>query len=117
MPIFDTRALNAFAPAPGWEGRYFHTLNATFVHYRLTAGASIHAHAHPNEETWQVLAGELEISARTRCSVFGGTTAAKPGPATRVSASTLISSSPARTCHVSSLGCACAWSDAPAVSR
>ena len=103
MPIFDTRALNAFAPAPGWEGRYFHTLNATFVHYRLAAGASIHAHAHPNEETWQVLAGELEISidAETRVAGPGFAAVVPPNTLHRVRALTdcevIVTDSPRRT--------------------
>jgi hypothetical protein len=47
---------------PGWHGRYFHTEHMTVAHYRFARGASIHEHFHPQEEVYQVLEGELEIT-------------------------------------------------------
>ena len=34
----------------------------TFVHYEFDAGASIHQHQHPQEEVWNVIEGELEVT-------------------------------------------------------
>lgn len=47
---------------PGWYGRYFHTEHMTVAHYRFVRGASIHEHFHPQEEVYEVLEGELEIT-------------------------------------------------------
>jgi quercetin dioxygenase-like cupin family protein len=47
---------------PGWHGGYFHTEHMTVAHYRFARGASIHEHFHPQEEVYQVLEGELEIT-------------------------------------------------------
>jgi hypothetical protein len=34
----------------------------TFAHYELAAGSSIHEHAHPEEEDYEVIEGELEVT-------------------------------------------------------
>jgi quercetin dioxygenase-like cupin family protein len=34
----------------------------TFAHYDFVRGASIHEHSHPQEEVYEVLEGELEIT-------------------------------------------------------
>lgn len=34
----------------------------TFAHYEFDAGSSIHEHSHPQEEVWQIIEGELEIT-------------------------------------------------------
>ena len=73
MPFIDTSQLEVKEPLPGWKGRYFHSENMTFGYYSVEAGASIHAHAHPNEEVWHVVEGELEVT------IDGVTRVAKPG--------------------------------------
>ncbi|MGH6889358.1 MAG: cupin domain-containing protein [Rhizomicrobium sp.] len=60
--FIDTAALAVRERKPGWRGRSFDSLSMTFVQYEFDAGASIHEHAHPQEEVWQILEGELEIS-------------------------------------------------------
>jgi quercetin dioxygenase-like cupin family protein len=45
----------------------------TFGHWQFAAGASIHEHAHPQEEVWEVVEGELEVT------VDGVTAVARPG--------------------------------------
>jgi quercetin dioxygenase-like cupin family protein len=34
----------------------------TFAHYDFARGASIHEHSHPQEEVYEVLEGELEVT-------------------------------------------------------
>jgi quercetin dioxygenase-like cupin family protein len=62
MPFVDTREIAPFDKRPGWRGRIFHTTGLTFGCWEFEAGAEIHAHEHPQEEVWQVLEGELEIT-------------------------------------------------------
>jgi len=60
---------------PGWYGRFFHTEHMTVAHYRFVQGASIHEHFHPQEEVYEILEGELEIT------VDGALSVARPGVA------------------------------------
>ena len=62
MPFLDTDNLPVIERLPGWYGRYFHTQNMTFAHYNFTRGSSIHEHFHPEEEVYEVIEGELEVS-------------------------------------------------------
>jgi len=45
----------------------------TFAHYDFNRGASIHEHFHPQEEVYEVIAGELEIT------IDGEAHVARPG--------------------------------------
>ena len=47
---------------PGWFGRYFHSAGMTSAHYEFRRGASIHEHFHPEEEVYEVIEGELEVT-------------------------------------------------------
>jgi quercetin dioxygenase-like cupin family protein len=62
MPFVDTSSLDAIERLPGWFGRYFHSPSMTFAHYDFRRGSSIHEHFHPQEEVWQVIEGELEVT-------------------------------------------------------
>jgi quercetin dioxygenase-like cupin family protein len=62
MPIVDTGNLRVVERLPGWRGRYFHSPSMTFAHYDFAAGSSIHEHFHPQEEVWEVIEGEIEIT-------------------------------------------------------
>jgi len=62
MSFVDTNALPVFERLPGWRGRYFDSPNMTFAHYEFDAGASIHEHFHEQEEFWQVIEGDIEIT-------------------------------------------------------
>ena len=73
MPFVDTSSLKVIERLPGWHGRYFHSQNMTFAHYDFTRGASIHEHFHPQEEVYEVIEGELEIT------IDGETRIARPG--------------------------------------
>ena len=62
MPFVDTSSLKVVERLPGWHGRYFHSANMTFAHYDFTRGASIHEHSHAQEEVYEVIEGELEMT-------------------------------------------------------
>jgi quercetin dioxygenase-like cupin family protein len=62
MPFVDTRSLDVIERLPGWYGRYFHSASLTFAHYEFKRGASIHEHDHPEEEVYEVIEGELEVT-------------------------------------------------------
>jgi unsaturated pyranuronate lyase len=62
MPLIDTSTLKVIERLPGWYGRYFDTDNMTFAYYDFDAGAAIQEHFHPNEEVWNVIDGQLEMT-------------------------------------------------------
>src|ERR1700730_12780842 len=62
MPFIDTSKLEAIERLPGWRGRYFDSPSMTFAHYEFDAGSSIHEHSHPQEEVYEIIEGELEIT-------------------------------------------------------
>lgn len=62
MPFVDTRKIDVIERRPGWRGRTFHSPSMTFVHYEFDEGADVHRHSHSQEEIWQVLDGELEVT-------------------------------------------------------
>jgi quercetin dioxygenase-like cupin family protein len=73
MPFVDTSTLRVVERLPGWLGRYFHSPSMTFAHYDFVQGSSIHEHFHPQEEVYEVIEGELEIT------IDGVTQIARPG--------------------------------------
>lgn len=62
MPFVDTNSLRVIERLPGWHGRYFHSPSMTFAHYDFMAGSSIHEHFHPEEEVYEVIEGEIELT-------------------------------------------------------
>ena len=62
MPFVDTSSLHVIQRLPGWRGRYFHSPSMTFAHYDFVRGASIHEHFHSQEEVYEVIDGELEVT-------------------------------------------------------
>jgi quercetin dioxygenase-like cupin family protein len=62
MPFVDISSLRVTERLPGWHGRYFHSASMTFAHYDFVRGASIHEHFHLQEEIYEVIEGELEIT-------------------------------------------------------
>ncbi|HTW81415.1 MAG TPA: cupin domain-containing protein [Terracidiphilus sp.] len=73
MPFVNTDKLRAIERLPGWHGRYVHSANMTFAHYEFKRDATIHAHSHPEEEVYEVIDGELELT------IDGVTEIARPG--------------------------------------
>jgi quercetin dioxygenase-like cupin family protein len=62
MITIEIGTLPVIERLPGWRGRYFDSSNMTFAHYEIEAGASIHSHSHAQEEVYQVIEGELELT-------------------------------------------------------
>jgi len=62
MPFVDVSGLNVIERLPGWYGRYFHSASMTFAHYDFKRGSSIHEHSHGEEEVYEVVEGELEVT-------------------------------------------------------
>jgi quercetin dioxygenase-like cupin family protein len=73
MPFVNINLLKLIERLPGWKGRYFHSASMTFAHYEFTAGSSIHEHHHPEEEVYEVIEGELEVT------IDGSSQIARPG--------------------------------------
>jgi len=64
MPFIDVSSLDVIERLPGWHERYFHSQSMTFAHYDFVRGSSIHEHHHPQEEVYEAIEGELEITIR-----------------------------------------------------
>lgn len=62
MPFVDVSGLSVIERLPGWYGRYFHSASMTFAHYDFKRGSSIHEHSHGQEEVYEVVEGELEVT-------------------------------------------------------
>ena len=73
MPFIDTAGLSVIERLPGWFGRFFHSDNMTIAHYDFRRGASIHEHSHAEEEVYEVIEGELELT------IDGAARIARPG--------------------------------------
>ena len=69
MPIIEIGSLDVMERLPGWYGRYFHSPSMTFAHYDFSCGASIHEHSHLQEEVYEVIEGELEITIDGRAQI------------------------------------------------
>ena len=85
MTFIDTSGLSVKEPREGWRGRFFHSANMTFAYHTVEAGAWIHEHSHPNDEVWNVIDGQLEIT------IAGETHVAGPGCAAVISPDTVHS--------------------------
>jgi len=82
MAVIDVQSIPVLEKLPGWRGRLFHSANMTFGHWDFDAGASIHEHFHPQEEVWEIVEGEVELT------IDGKTRIAGPGMAAIVPANT-----------------------------
>jgi quercetin dioxygenase-like cupin family protein len=71
VTVIDTNRLEVKETREGWKGRFFHSQNMTFAYNAAQAGAWIHDHAHPNDEVWNVIDGQLEITIAVKLRVAG----------------------------------------------
>ena len=70
VPFVDPRSLPSQEPRPGWSGRFFHPDHMAFAYYDIAARADVHAHEHPHEEVWHVVAGALKLTLGDDMSVL-----------------------------------------------
>jgi quercetin dioxygenase-like cupin family protein len=71
VTFIDTNQLNVKEPRDGWKGRFFHSPNMTFAYYTVAAGVWIHEHSHSNDEVWNVIDGQIEITISGEKGVAG----------------------------------------------
>ncbi|HEX3794931.1 MAG TPA: cupin domain-containing protein [Acidimicrobiales bacterium] len=63
MPIIKRESMLAGTPLPGWDGHFFHSENMTFAHYDIASDAApLHEHHHEQEEVWNVVDGEVNLT-------------------------------------------------------
>ena len=63
MPFVDTGKLEVIEKGlGGWRGRQFHSSSMTFCHWEFDNGASVHEHAHAQEEVWEIWASKHEVT-------------------------------------------------------
>ncbi len=82
MALIETSRLNVKEPREGWSGRFFHSQNMTFAYYTVKAGAWIHEHSHPNDEVWNIIDGQLELTIAGKTQMAGPACAAVIPPNT-----------------------------------
>jgi quercetin dioxygenase-like cupin family protein len=71
VTFIDTSRLSVKEPREGWIGPFFHSRNMTFAYYTVEAGAWIHEHSHPNDEVWNVIDGQLEMTVAGETQISG----------------------------------------------
>jgi quercetin dioxygenase-like cupin family protein len=71
VTFIDTKRLGAKEPRKGWRGRFFHSRKMTLAYYAVEAGAWLHEHSHANEEVWNIIDGQLEITIGRESRVVG----------------------------------------------
>ena len=82
VTLIKINQLSVKEPREGWSGRFFHSRNMTFAYYTVKAGAWIHEHSHPNDEIWNIIDGQLEITIAGETQVAGPQCAAIVPPDT-----------------------------------
>jgi len=74
MPFVDIAGVDSLSPIPGWSGRFVDGDNVTIIYWTIEAGAPpVHEHQHLQEEIWNVIEGEIEVT------IEGVTQTAGPG--------------------------------------
>lgn len=71
MAFIDTDDLEIKEPIEGWKGRYFHSENMTLAYYTVKSGSAIHEHAHENDEVWNIIEGEFEVTIDGQVRIAG----------------------------------------------
>jgi quercetin dioxygenase-like cupin family protein len=73
MPFIELQSLKEKEVFPGYKGRAIHTGNATYMFWKVEAGAAVPEHSHIHEQVANVLQGTFELT------VDGETTLLEPG--------------------------------------
>lgn len=62
MQKFDLRNIQTRELFPGYEGRFLHSQNMTFVYWEIKAGSEVPGHSHPHEQVVNVIEGDFELT-------------------------------------------------------
>ena len=62
MPFIDIESLNEKEIFPGYKGRAIHTGTATYMYWKVDAGAAVPEHSHKHEQVANVLQGVFELT-------------------------------------------------------
>ncbi len=73
MPFINIESLNEKEVFPGYRGRGIHTGTATYMFWKVDAGAAVPEHSHIHEQMANVLQGVFELT------VDGQTELLEPG--------------------------------------
>ena len=73
MPFINIESLNEKEVFPGYRGKAIHTGIATYMFWKVEAGAAVPEHAHLHEQFANVLQGKFELT------VDGQTQLLEPG--------------------------------------
>ena len=61
MPFIELQSLNEKEVFPGYRGRAIHTGTATYMFWKVAAGAAVPEHTHVHEQVANVLQGVFEL--------------------------------------------------------
>jgi quercetin dioxygenase-like cupin family protein len=73
MPFIELQSLNEKEVFPGYKGKAIHTGTATYMFWKVEAGAAVPEHSHIHEQVANVLQGTFELT------VNGETALLEPG--------------------------------------
>lgn len=62
MPFVDLAELEEKEVVPGFHGKFAHGKKMTMTKWRIDAGATLPAHAHPHEQLSIILDGQFEMT-------------------------------------------------------
>jgi quercetin dioxygenase-like cupin family protein len=62
MPFFTLSDYPNKTLFPGFEGKIFHTEQATLSYWQIAAGSVLPVHAHMHEQTTHLLSGNLQLT-------------------------------------------------------
>ena len=72
MPFANISEIEPVTLLPGWAGRFVHSKSMTFAYWEIESEAQpVHEHDHPQEEVWQVIEGELEVTINGQTQLAG----------------------------------------------
>jgi quercetin dioxygenase-like cupin family protein len=62
MAFVEINNLPVHELIPGYQGRFIHTENNSYVYWSVKAGAAFPEHRHPHEQVAHVLSGKFELT-------------------------------------------------------
>ena len=94
MTFLDLAECDVNEPFPGFKGRFVHSEHMTFVHWDITAGATLPDHAHPHEQVVNMLEGRFELT------ILGETRTLGPASVAVIPANARHSGKAIRACRI-----------------